>query len=163
MTRYKGSEKEKLALDAFIGLMRSADRVSSMVHGELDAMGLSVSQFGVLEALYHLGPMCQKEIAGRILKSSGNITMVVGNLEKRGLVLREQKRDDRRFFTVRLTPAGELMIRDCFPGHVRRIVRAMDALTDDELHCLMGLCRKLRASNSTNGEENGNDIDSLCK
>ncbi len=48
-------------------------------------IGLTESQFGVLDSLFHLGPMKQKEIGKKILKSGGNITMVINNLEKRGI------------------------------------------------------------------------------
>jgi len=143
MTRYKGNEHEILALDVFIGLMRAADRVSAIVHRELSSVRLSVSQFGVLEAVYHRGPMCQKEIAQRILKSTGNITMVIDNLEKRGLVLRERNQADRRFFTIRLTPAGEKIIRGYFPDHVGKITDIMGALSKEELELLKTVCRKL--------------------
>jgi MarR family transcriptional regulator, 2-MHQ and catechol-resistance regulon repressor len=143
MTRYKGDEQEIRALDAFIGLLRAADKVSSAAHRELGSVGLSVSQFGVLEALHHLGPMCQRDIARKILKSTGNITMVIDNLEKRGLVVRSRNEDDRRFFTIKLTPGGEELIREFFPGHARRITGIMTILTDDELNSLTGLCKKL--------------------
>ena len=149
MTRYKGDEQEIRALDAFIGLMRATDKVSSAAHRELGSVGLSVSQFGVLEALHHLGPMCQRDIAGKILKSTGNITMVIDNLEKRGLVVRSRNKNDRRFFTITLTSGGEKLIRDCFPGHARRITGIMTVLSDDELNCLTGLCKKLVSSQYT--------------
>ena len=146
MTRYKGDEHEIRALDAFIGLLRAADRVSSTAHRELGSVGLSVSQFGVLEVLYHLGPMCQRDIARMILKSTGNITMVIDNLEKRGLVCRLRNENDRRFFTIQLMPKGEEIIRECFPDHARRITGIMTILTDEELSCLTGLCKKLVSS-----------------
>jgi MarR family transcriptional regulator, 2-MHQ and catechol-resistance regulon repressor len=146
MTRYKGDEHEIRALDAFIGLLRAADRVSSTAHRELGSVGLSVSQFGVLEVLYHLGPMCQRDIARKILKSTGNITMVIDNLEKRGLVCRLRNENDRRFFTIQLMPKGEEIIRECFPDHARRITGIMTILTDEELSCLTGLCKKLVSS-----------------
>jgi MarR family transcriptional regulator, 2-MHQ and catechol-resistance regulon repressor len=143
MTRYKGDEHEIRALDAFIGLLRAADKVSSAAHRELGSVGLSVSQFGVLEALYHLGPMCQRDIARKILKSTGNITMVIDNLEKRGLVVRLRNDKDRRYFTIRLTAAGEELIGQCFPDHARRIAGIMTILTDNEQESLIGLCKKL--------------------
>ena len=67
---------------------------------------LTESQFGTLEALYHLGPLCQGEIGQKILKSSGNMTMVVDNLEKRGLVQRQRSQQDRRQIEVSLTRPG---------------------------------------------------------
>jgi MarR family transcriptional regulator, 2-MHQ and catechol-resistance regulon repressor len=146
MTRYKGDEHEIRALDAFIGLLRAADKVSSTAHRELTSIGLSVSQFGVLEALYHLGPMCQRDIARKILKSTGNITMVIDNLEKRGLVVRLRNEKDRRYFTIQLTPAGEGIIGQCFPDHARRITGIMAILTGEELTSLARLCNKLLSS-----------------
>jgi MarR family 2-MHQ and catechol resistance regulon transcriptional repressor len=143
MTLYKGNNQEVQALDAFINLLRAADRVSSLAHRELTTVKLSVSQFGVLEALYHRGPMCQKEIAKKILKSTGNITMVIDNLEKRGLVKRQRNEDDRRFFTIHLMPKGEEIINGYFPDHVRKITAIMGALNDEELQLLKQICRKL--------------------
>ncbi len=143
MTRYKGDEHEIRALDAFIGLMRAADKVSSQAHRELASVKLSISQFGVLEAIYHIGPMCQKEIAEKILKSTGNITMVIDNLEKRGLVRRERNVKDRRFFTVRLTREGEKTIKEYFPDHARRITGILGVLNDEELMQLTDICKKL--------------------
>jgi MarR family transcriptional regulator, 2-MHQ and catechol-resistance regulon repressor len=143
MTRYKGNDDTIRALDAFIGLMRAADRVSSLAHRGLGSIKLSVSQFGVLEALYHRGPMCQKEIAEKILKSTGNITMVIDNLEKRGLVMRQRNEKDRRFFTIRLMPDGEEIIKGYFPDHARKITGIMNVLSDDELKRLKEICNKL--------------------
>src|SRR5512137_147164 len=85
------------ALNTFTKLMRAAESVTSRVHRVLAAPKLTISQFGVLEALYHKGPLCQKDIAAKILKSTGNITLVIDNLEKNGLVRRERDSEDRRF------------------------------------------------------------------
>ena len=91
---------------------------------------------------------CQydESIARKILKSTGNITMVIDNLEKRGLVCRLRNENDRRFFTIQLMPKGEAIIRECFPDHARRITGIMTILTDEELSCLTGLCKKLVSS-----------------
>lgn len=104
---------------------------------------LTVSQFGVLEALLHLGPMCQRELGQKILKSSGNITMVVDNLEKQGLVIRQRDGEDRRFVTVHLTEEGSRLIGEIFPRHVAAIVEEMSILTAVEQEELGHLCRKL--------------------
>ena len=83
MPRLAELKQEVVALGTFVKLMRAAESVSADVHKEIGEAGLSISQFGILEALYHLGPMSQKEIGAKILKSAGNITMVIDNLEKR--------------------------------------------------------------------------------
>jgi MarR family 2-MHQ and catechol resistance regulon transcriptional repressor len=110
---------------------------------EVDAHGLTPSQFGALESLHHLGPMSQKELGRKLLKSSGNITMVVDNLEKRHLVRRERCREDRRVVTVSLTEEGRRLIAGILPGHVQEIARRMAALSPAELEELRRLCRVL--------------------
>ncbi|HET8649031.1 MAG TPA: MarR family transcriptional regulator, partial [Gemmatimonadales bacterium] len=104
---------------------------------------LTTSQFGVLEALYHLGPMHQCELAQRILKTSGNMTLVIDNLEKRGLARRERSEEDRRFIRVHLTEAGHDLIERIFPGHADAIVAELAVLTADEQRQLGQLCRRL--------------------
>lgn len=142
-THYKGSPEEVKALNAYVKLMRAAETVTSRVHKHLVDHRLTVSQFGVLEALYHLGPMSQATIAQKILKSTGNITMIIDNLEKRNLVKREKDDKDRRFFKVSLTEEGHDLIQKIFPGHAEIITREMAVLSAGEQEELGRICRKL--------------------
>lgn len=142
-THYKGTENEVRALDAYIKLMRGAESLTSRLNLLAAAAGLTLSQFGALEALFHLGPLCQRELGEKLLKSSGNITMVVDNLEKRRLVKRRRGGEDRRFVTVHLTEQGRRLITSIFPRHVSAIVGEMRSLTKREQEELGRLCRKL--------------------
>src|ERR1700734_4461280 len=103
-SHFKGTEAEVRALSAFINLVRAADSVSGKATGLIDQSGLTHGQFAVMEALYHLGPMCQHTLAKKLLRSGGNITTVIDNLEKRGWVRRERQKDDRRMVQIQLTP-----------------------------------------------------------
>jgi MarR family 2-MHQ and catechol resistance regulon transcriptional repressor len=141
--RYKGSKEEVRALSAYVKLMRAAESLTSRIHGHLSEHGLTVSQFGVLEALYHLGPLTQKEIAQKILKSTGNITMVIDNLEKRGLARRERDSKDRRYFIVHLTEKGYDLIQRVFRPHAGIITQEFRVLNKNEQEELARLCRKL--------------------
>ena len=131
------------ALDTYVKLMRATESVTSRAHRQLSTFGLSFSQFGVLEALYHLEPMSQSEIGQKILRSSGNMTMVIDNLEKRQLVKRERSQADRRFFIVHLTGKGKKMISKIFPSHATEITREFDVLSASEQRTLGRLCKKL--------------------
>jgi len=144
MTGFKGTKQEVSALGAFVKLMRASESVSSDVHRQLAHTKLTMSQFGILEALYHLGPMCQKDIARKILKSAGNITMVIDNLEKRGLVVRERSSQDRRYYEVSLTDKGNVLIAEIFPDHAERIRERMSLLSAEELKKLSRLLKKLK-------------------
>jgi MarR family 2-MHQ and catechol resistance regulon transcriptional repressor len=142
-TRHRGAAAERRALDAYVKLRRAVNHLSVCEAELLREAGLTESQFGVLEALYHLGPLCQKDLAGKILKSAGNLTTVVDNLERRGLVARRRGADDRRVVTVVLTGDGETLIRDLFPRHAARLAEAFAVLAPAEQEELAALCRRL--------------------
>jgi MarR family 2-MHQ and catechol resistance regulon transcriptional repressor len=145
-TAYRGPRDQVRALGAYVKLMRAADSVTTRVHRHLARAGLTVSQFAALEALHHLGPLTQKDIARKILKSGGNITMVIDNLEKRGLVTRTRGAEDRRRVFV---PA---LIGRIFPAHADGITGAMAVLTTAEQQELSRLCRKLGLARGDNHE-----------
>jgi MarR family transcriptional regulator, 2-MHQ and catechol-resistance regulon repressor len=136
-----GRGAEKLALATYTKLMRAAESVTARTSRQMAAADLTVSQFGVLEALYHKGPLCQRDIALKILKSTGNMTMVIDNLEKRGLVTRERDAQDRRYLTVHLTPAGNELIAATFTRVAAAITAEIGILHDEEQLLLGRLCR----------------------
>jgi len=142
-TKYKGTTREIKSLNAFINLLRATNSLEARLSKNLDKFNLTTSQFGVLEALYHLGPMSQKEIGKKILKSGGNITKVVDNLEKKSLLIREKNQKDRRFYNIKLTQNGKALIEKIFPDHVKEIVTEFEILTDSELIELRKITRYL--------------------
>ena len=131
------------ALNTYTKLMRAAESVTGRVHRVLSAPRLTISQFGVLEALYHKGPLCQRDIAAKILKSTGNITLVIDNLERQGLVRRERDTEDRRYLTIHLTEAGTALIVKVFADVEASIVTEMASLAESEQELLGNLCKKL--------------------
>ncbi|EQA45380.1 MarR family protein [Leptospira broomii serovar Hurstbridge str. 5399] len=107
----------------------------------LSQFGLTSGQFGCLETLHHLGPMCQKEIGQKIFSCEGNITQIVDNLEKRGLVQRVRSEEDRRYFIVNLTDSGKELICKVFPSYLEHLKDRMSPLSDDDLKQLGQICK----------------------
>jgi MarR family 2-MHQ and catechol resistance regulon transcriptional repressor len=142
-SRYSGDRVERLALSTYLKLTRAGETLWNRLAPGLQRHDLTPSQFGVLEALYHLGSMHQRDLGERILRSSGNMTLVIDNLEKRGLVRRERSVEDRRFIQVHLTEDGARLIRRVFPAHADAITRQLAVLTPEEQRALGNLCRKL--------------------
>jgi MarR family 2-MHQ and catechol resistance regulon transcriptional repressor len=140
---YKGSPRAQRALSSYVKLARAANTAISYAREGLDEAGLTPSQFAVLEALYHVGPLNLGDLARRILTSSGNLTLVIDNLEKRGLARRTQPEKDKRFILATITSAGKKLISRIFPQHARRIVEIMARLSLREQEQLGRLCRKL--------------------
>jgi MarR family 2-MHQ and catechol resistance regulon transcriptional repressor len=84
--------------------------------------------------------MCQREIGDKILKTGGNMTLVIDNLEKRGLVERVQDDQDRRYFKIHLTPQGKDLISMVFPRHAamaESVFAALDKVEQDQLGRLL--------------------------
>lgn len=140
---HRGSDAERRVLDAYVKLSRALASVDAAVHRPLADVGLTASRFGVLEALWHLGPLNQRDLGRKILKSSGNVTVVVDHLERDGLVARTRDRHDRRLVIVSLTDVGRACIEAAYPHHVARIVAAFAVLSPAEVDRLGDLAKAL--------------------
>lgn len=142
-TRFQGTEEQIRALDTYIKLTRASDSIQTRLSSSVSLQALTISQFGVLEALLHLGPLNQNELGSKILKSNSNMTTVIDNLEKRGLVRRQRRGDDRRMIEIFLTTEGKKLIETVFPQHVAAIQEQFAVLPAEEQIELGNLLRKL--------------------
>ena len=131
------------ALRSYVKLLRATRSVTAAVDPLLAASLLTMTQFGVLEAILHKGPLTQRELGRKVLTSAGNMTDVVDKLEHRRLVRRVRDPADRRLVRVELTESGEVLIRALFPRHAADIARAMGGLDAAELALLGDLLRRL--------------------
>ena len=137
------SSEQRTALNLYIKLVRAGNRVTRVIHRHLADVDLTLSQFAVLEALYHLGPLSQGELVGKILKSNANLTTVVDSLERKELVERVRPLEDRRRVTVSLTRAGAALIERVFPRHAEIVTDTFAVLSMQEQQQLGALLKKL--------------------
>jgi MarR family transcriptional regulator, 2-MHQ and catechol-resistance regulon repressor len=142
-THHRGSAREVRALDALVKLVRCAASVQARLEPGIRAEGLSPNQFGVLEALFHLGPLEPCELGPKLLTSRPNVVLLVDQLEERGLARRSPVEGDRRRVRVELTAAGRRMIAKAFQQHARRVAEQMSALSPEEQDQLGRLCKQL--------------------
>ena len=142
-TRYQGTPEEIRAVNAYIKLQRAADATMARATRHLASVNLTKGQYGVLDVLFHFGPLQLGQLAEKVLKSEGTMTTVVDNLERRGLVERERNRHDRRVVTVSLTEAGRQLISEVLPVHIAALVEAMSILSPVEQEVLGRLCRQV--------------------
>ena len=140
---FTGSRAEMRTLDTFVKLTRCTNSLLARL-AERNSIGeLTYSQFAVLEALYHIGPLTAGEVSQKILKSGSNLTLVIDNLERDGLVRRERDARDRRVIHVHLTEAGKGKVQAVLPGHVAALVDEFQVLSAKEQEMLGELCKKL--------------------
>jgi MarR family 2-MHQ and catechol resistance regulon transcriptional repressor len=136
-------KKVDLALSLWVKLARAHDTFNHLTGANIRTTGLTPAQFGVVECLGHLGSMLIGDLTKKHLVSGGNMTVVVDNLEKDGIVERSVSKEDRRAFYVRLTPKGKRLFNKIFIQHAEYVAALASVLTETEQTELGSLLKKL--------------------
>ncbi|MEW6652128.1 MAG: MarR family transcriptional regulator, partial [Bacteroidota bacterium] len=145
-TTKKYGKKTDLALSTWVKLARAYTSFSKKSTDNIRTFNLTQTQFAVIEALGHLGPLKVGKICSKMLASGGNMTLVLDNIEKMGFVERTNSSDDRRAILVRLTAKGKLLFDDVFIKHAVQLTKYMSVLSSEEQKILGDLLKKLGTS-----------------
>jgi MarR family 2-MHQ and catechol resistance regulon transcriptional repressor len=138
------SEKNvEQSLKLWVVLSRAMNAVQAHAQADIARHGLTIMEFGVMEALYHKGPLLLGEVQRKILVTSGGVTYLIDRLVEKGLVERRRCDRDRRAYYAALTPDGEAMIAEIFPQHAAAIDRVLGGLDAAEKEQAIGLLRAL--------------------
>jgi MarR family 2-MHQ and catechol resistance regulon transcriptional repressor len=144
MIRYrKGFKVTVSGIHLWLILWKAFDAVREHAERHIESLGLCLSDFGVLEALLHKGPLPVNTIGGLIRLTSGSITAAVDRLEKKGLVERRNDPGDRRARVVHLTAPGLELISKAFADHEAAMERATSGLSASERAEAAELLKKL--------------------
>lgn len=135
---------EDIVLRAHIELSRSLIKIRSKETVWLAERDLTLPQFGILESLYHLGKLSVGQITKLTLSTPGNMTVIIKNLQTKGLIRILTAKEDRRIKILEITEKGSELIKSIFPAHVENLTGWYDkALNEEELQTLSRLLRKL--------------------
>ena len=143
MTGTPDDHDRTATLQLVIALGRSYQAIERGVRPHLAEHDLSMTEFAVLEALYHKGALPLGEIRDRILLTGASTTYVVKKLEQRGLMRRRTCTEDQRVVYGELTPKGRTLMDGVFPGHVDRLRQVMAGLSASEKREACRLLRRL--------------------
>ena len=142
-THHKGSPEEIAALNSFIKFVRAYESISLYLYNKLSKDRLTISQFYLLDALYHLGPLNQKVLGAKTSRSEGNITMVVNNLAKRKLIKKKQSGDDKRIYIIKLKKEGKKLYEKVFPKFHKTVMSEFGVITEKEHENFQKICKKI--------------------
>jgi len=106
--------------------------------------GLTLPQFTVLEVLYNKGELTVQQIIDKVLSSSGNMTVVIRNLEKMGLVYRRDNPEDKRSYLIGVTSKGSSLMGVVFAEHMSNLSEAFSKLTKEEKEIVVTILKKLK-------------------
>ncbi|MBV7509105.1 MarR family transcriptional regulator [Bacillus sp. sid0103] len=127
----------------FLELMHTSKIIQERIRDEMSKNNLSITEFSVLEVLYHNEKQTIQQIGNSILISSGSMTYVIDKLEQKGLLNRLPCPDDRRVIHVTLTDAGIDLMEKIMPKHQELVDDIFDSLNNDEVQIIVNLLRKI--------------------
>src|SRR6185503_14056679 len=138
----------------FMVLWKAASAAQAYAEKSISELEMCASDFAVLEALLHKGPLPVNEIGKKVLLTSGSITVAVDRLEKRGLVERRAHGTDRRARIVHLTTEGKKQITRIYAVHAADMEKlAAASLTKAERKILISLVKKIGYQAAVQREE----------
>jgi MarR family 2-MHQ and catechol resistance regulon transcriptional repressor len=135
--------EQSAALKLWVVLNRAQEAVEELAKRDVERGELSLTEFGVLEALYHKGDLSAGEVSKRVLLRSGSLTYVIDKLVERGLIRRRVCETDKRRTFLQLTAAGTAVMRRIWPGHAAVIELATSGLTIAEKRTAARLLKKM--------------------
>ena len=137
-------ERTDRSMQTWIQILRAFQKIRAKELKYSNASGLSMNQFEVLEVLYHRGDLQIGAITKLIESTPGNVTVVVKNLLRDGLIEALPSPEDSRVRIVSITEKGKELIGGMFPQHASNLQSYFDVLSDEELVTLYDLLRKLQ-------------------
>ncbi|MUV37725.1 HTH-type transcriptional regulator MhqR [Lentibacillus sp. JNUCC-1] len=144
MTDHENTPQDRnMSLKLFVVLTRALESIEKQVIKDIKSHGLNLTEFSVLELLYHKGDQPIQKIGQKILLSSSSMTYVVDQLEKKKWLERKACPKDRRVTYAAITSTGQELMNRIFPQHTEAIHQIMDGLTTDEKEFMIGQLKKL--------------------
>ncbi|MBC5629231.1 MarR family transcriptional regulator [Clostridium sp. NSJ-6] len=137
-------KENQLTLSTLVVFTRAEHAIHKKELETVKESGLTPAQFGVLEALYNKGDLRICELIEKILTTSGNITVVIKNLEKEGLIKKNPDPEDKRSCIISLTEKGKDIIESILPNHINNIKSIFEVLTDEEKITLKNILKKFK-------------------
>jgi MarR family transcriptional regulator, 2-MHQ and catechol-resistance regulon repressor len=128
----------------FLLLMQTAKAVQERIRDEMSKNKLSITEFSVLEVLFYQGKQTIQQIGNRILISSGSMTYVIDKLEQKGIIKRNDCREDRRVIHITLTTEGMEMMENIMPKYQDMVDSFFEDLKSDESELLVNCLKKVR-------------------
>ena len=141
--RRTSPEADTSGVHVWLVLWKASRAVEAHALRNVAGLDMGLSDFGVLEALLHKGPLSIKDLGAKVLLTSGSITTAVDRLEARGVVERFNDRQDRRSRIVRLTATGRKVIKKAFAEHKLAMEQAVSGLDLKDRAQLIELLRRL--------------------
>ncbi|MGL4914441.1 MAG: MarR family winged helix-turn-helix transcriptional regulator [Romboutsia sp.] len=137
-------EETKLNISTLKKFTKVRHRINRLEYEVITKGGVTVSQYDVLMVLYHNGDLKVGSIMEKTLTTPGNITVVINNLEKDGLVTRIRNTEDKRAINISITNKGISIVKEIIPKHTEIINKILNVLDTKEKIILQNILDKMK-------------------
>ncbi|MDT3995826.1 MarR family transcriptional regulator [Mammaliicoccus fleurettii] len=138
-------DRTEESLKALVGIKRTNDTLDRIVKQDMKNYGLNITEFAVMELLYHKGDQPIQKVKQRVLIASSSTTYVIDQLVKKAYVTRRQDTEDKRITYAVLTEKGHALMEQIFPQHAETIEKAFSILDNEELAIFRRALKKISA------------------
>lgn len=138
--RHRYGPEVDRALSLWVVINRAVSALQKIAAADMRSRGFNLTEWGVLEYLYHKGSQPLAKVGREILITSGSVTYVIDKLETKGLIQRVPCESDRRVIYAALTDEGRALMEREFPGHaevIKDLMAPLDTLEQEQLKSLM--------------------------
>jgi MarR family 2-MHQ and catechol resistance regulon transcriptional repressor len=139
-----GNMERKCSNQPFLLLMQTSKGIQERIRDEMSINNLSITEFSVLEVLYYQGKQTIQQIGNRILISSGSMTYVIDKLEEKGIIKRNDCKEDRRVIHITLTAEGMELMKNIMPKYQEMVDSFFEDITDDESMLIINFLKKVQ-------------------
>ncbi|MBY5035604.1 MarR family transcriptional regulator [Streptococcus gallolyticus] len=140
----KAFNNNQSALHSLVVFRRAANTITRQEVETIKKHNLTVSQFGVMEALYNKGDLRIQDLIEKLLSTSGNMTVVIKNMIRDGYIIKVQDEHDRRACRIRLTNFGRETIEKILPEHYDNIGQIFEVLSEEDREELITILKKFK-------------------
>ncbi|HLG26199.1 MAG TPA: MarR family transcriptional regulator [Paenisporosarcina sp.] len=130
-------------LKAVTVMLRASQAIQEVLKKNVATQGLNLTEFAVLELLYHKGDQPIQIIGKKILISSGSITYVIDKLEQKNYAIRKACPNDRRVTFAAITTSGKAFMDQHFPQHEAKIEEIFEELSDEDINDTIELLKRI--------------------
>lgn len=124
-------------------LFRTLHHIEDIIKQDVQNYGISVSEFAVLEALYHLGERSVGQLKDKVLIAPSSMTYVLDQLMRKAYVMRRVDLQDQRKFQIDLSEKGRLFMETTYPKHQKRLRDVLNILSPEEETQVQNLLKKI--------------------
>jgi MarR family transcriptional regulator, 2-MHQ and catechol-resistance regulon repressor len=136
------AKRSEEAVHCWLVWLKAHEAITDYLFRGLAETGISDTDFRVLEALLHKGPLPVNTIGPLVHLTPGSISVAVERLLEKGLVSRVESLEDRRVRVVALTKRGRDLIVPIFRKHAAEIARVFGEVSAEELRVFERVLKK---------------------